>query len=162
RHTGDEPASMSLAAAIGRRLRFLTGDTEAALRVAAVLGTEFSVTDLALATGRPASTLLPAIEEATAAGVLSHDRTQMIFRHELIRQALAEQTRAPARAALPAQLARQFADAGRPMGQVAAHLLATPDSLDSWALDWLAALPESTVYSAPQVAADLLGRATDH
>jgi len=158
------PAPVSLTAAIGRRLRFLTEDTYTTLRIAAVLGAEFLVTDLALATGQPASALLPAIEEATAAGVLSHDQQQMIFRHDLIHQALTEQTPAPVRAALHAQLARQLADAGRPLGQIATHLLAASealDTVDTWALDWLAALPEPTLYAAPQVAADLLTRAVD-
>jgi len=150
---------ISLATAIDRRLRFLTEDTRSVLRVAAVLGAGFPVTELATAVGRPVGALVPAIEEAVAAGVLSPGAHRMVFRHDLIRQVLAAELPAPVRTALHGQLARQLADAGRPIGEVAAHLLAVPGALDGWALTWLADLPDASLHAAPQGAAELLARA---
>jgi hypothetical protein len=37
------------------------------------------------------------------------------------------------------------------MDVVARHLLAVPDTLDPWAVQWLADSAESMLYSAPQV-----------
>jgi DNA-binding CsgD family transcriptional regulator/tetratricopeptide (TPR) repeat protein len=151
-------APSALAAAIRDRLNFLSRDATAVLRVAALLGPNFSVFDLATATSRPASTLLPVLDEALAAGVLAEAGNRLEFRHGLIRQALYEATPATDRAALHRQVARAVADAGLPLDQVAAHLLAiAPEGLDRWALAWLGEHATKLAHRAPDLAADLLG-----
>jgi DNA-binding CsgD family transcriptional regulator/tetratricopeptide (TPR) repeat protein len=158
--TGNEAPS-ALAAAISDRLTFLSTDATGVLRVAALLGPDFSVFDLATATGRVASALLPVLDEALAAGVLAEAGTRLAFRHVLIRQALYEATPPPARAALHRRVAQALAEAGLPLDQVAGHLLAAgPDGLDGWALGWLAANATRLAHRAPDLAAELLTLAT--
>jgi predicted ATPase len=80
----------SLAGAIAARLGFLSANGMAMLRLAALLGSEFSVTELAAVAGQPARDLLEVADEATAAGVLDASGPRLRFRHALIRQALYE------------------------------------------------------------------------
>jgi DNA-binding CsgD family transcriptional regulator len=61
---------VSLAAAIGERLAVLPAGVMGVLRWAAVLGAEFTVTDLGLVTGWGAGQLAPVVEQAMAVGVL--------------------------------------------------------------------------------------------
>jgi DNA-binding CsgD family transcriptional regulator len=146
-----------LGAAIRGRLDFLSEDAAATLRVAALLGPEFSVTDLATVTGRASDVLLPVLDEAVAAGVLTESAERLAFRHDLIRQALYEAMPASVRMALHRQVAQSFADSGVPVDQVGAHLLAAaPDALDGWALDWLAGQARQLAPGAPELAAELL------
>ena len=69
------------------------------LRAAALLGTEFAVPDLAIVLGRSVADLVPAVDEARAAGVLAESGTACGFRHPLIRAALYDEMPAPVRAA---------------------------------------------------------------
>jgi len=91
---------VSLAAAIGERLSWLAAGTIEMLRWAAVLGPEFSVTDLEVVTGQSAAELISVIDSAQAAGVLAEAGTRLAFRHGLIRQTLYERIPAALRAAL--------------------------------------------------------------
>jgi DNA-binding CsgD family transcriptional regulator/tetratricopeptide (TPR) repeat protein len=159
--TGTGSEAPSALAAINDRLTFLSTDATGILRVAALLGPDFSVFDLATATGRAASALLPTLDEALAAGVLAEAGTRLAFRHVLIREALYMATPPPARAALHRQVAQALAEAGLPLDQVAGHLLAAgPDGLDGWALPWLAANATRLAHRAPDLAAELLTLAT--
>ncbi|OLB77500.1 MAG: hypothetical protein AUI14_15845 [Actinobacteria bacterium 13_2_20CM_2_71_6] len=153
------PADLPLPAlggAIRNRLSFLSPEATPVLRIAALLGADFSVFDLATVTGRSTSALLPVLDEATAAGVLAETGGRLEFRHDLIREALYQATPASARSALHRQVAGALAEAGLPVEQVAAHLMAAPDAIDGWAVDWLAAHAEALGYRAPDLAAELL------
>jgi len=151
-----EPAPPALAGAIKNRLSFLSPQATATLRMAAFLGTGFSAFDLVTITGRAPSSLLPMLDEAMAAGVLAEAGDRLEFRHELIRQALYEATPASTRSAVHRQVARALADAGLPLDRVASHLIAAPDAVDGWAVDWLAAHATGLAYRAPELAAELL------
>ena len=154
-----------LAAAIRHRLSFLSPDATPLLRIAAVLGPDFSVFDLATVTGRATSALLPVLDEAIAAGVLAEAGERLEFRHDLIRHALYQAMPASARSALHRQVARALSDAGLPAEQVAAHLVAAPDAIDGWAVDWLAEHAHALAYRAPDLAVELLPQAerrSDH
>jgi DNA-binding CsgD family transcriptional regulator len=154
---GTDTSPAALGAAIRSRLDFLSPEATDALRVAALLGPEFSAFDLATVTGRASTDLLPVLDEAVAAGVLAESAGRLAFRHDLIRQALYEAVPASARAALHRQVAQALGDAGLPLGQIGAHLLAAaPDALDAWALDWLAGQAKPLAQSAPELAAELL------
>ena len=63
--------SPTLGMAIARRLAFLSGQTRELLQVAALLGAEFSVADVAAVLDRPVTDLLGPVREATAAGLLT-------------------------------------------------------------------------------------------
>jgi DNA-binding CsgD family transcriptional regulator len=150
----------ALGEAIRSRLDFLSDDAATTLRVAALLGAQFSAFDLATATGRAGTVLLPVLDEAVAAGVLAEVEGRLAFRHDLIRQALYEAVPHSVRQALHRQIAQALATTGLPQDQIAAHLLAAaPDALDGWAVDWVAAQARQLGQRAPDLAAELLPHA---
>ncbi|HWB35481.1 MAG TPA: AAA family ATPase, partial [Rugosimonospora sp.] len=155
--TGRTPASLS--AAISRRLSFLSLPTVRALRMAALLGNEFDVGEWCLVLGRPITELTGAVNEAVTAGVLVDTGDRLSFRHELIRQVMAEQSPAALRAVLHGHLAQALAGTGAGLDVVARHLLQGPERIDAWVPPWLAAKPETILYGAPEVSAALLQRA---
>jgi DNA-binding CsgD family transcriptional regulator/tetratricopeptide (TPR) repeat protein len=151
-------APRSLAGAISGRLGFLSEQSVQVLRVAALLGAEFSVEDLTIITGRPATDLAPILHEATAAGVVAEVGAGLMFRHGLIRQALHDAMPSSLRSALHRQAAQALATAGMPVDRVAGQLLAGPQVLDGWVVDWVADSAAALTYRAPQIALDLLTR----
>jgi len=161
---GSAPGSLS--AAIADRLGFVTGPVRDVLRAAALLGTEFAVPDLAVVLGRGVADLIPAVDEACAAGVLAESGQGLGFRHPLIRAALYDEMPGSVRSAWHRDAGRSLAAAGSPADRVARQLLRAvggPDGatepVDEWMLDWLASSADSLVGQAPGVAAELLRRA---
>jgi DNA-binding CsgD family transcriptional regulator/tetratricopeptide (TPR) repeat protein len=150
-------APATLAAAIAGRLGFLSGEATVALRAAALLGTEFSVNDVAAVLDRPAADLVGVFAEATAAGVLTAG-DHPSFRHPLIRQALYDSVPNAVRSALHQHAARALARAGASAERVAAQLLPA-STMDSWTLDWLASTAAELADRAPAIAVELLDRA---
>ena len=166
-----DSAPSSLSAAIADRLGFVAGPTREVLRAAALLGMEFAVPDLAIVLGRSVADLVPAVDEASAAGVLAESGKSLGFRHPLIRAALYEEMPAPVRAAWHRDVGRALAEAGAPPDRVARQMLravsgggGTPGSADDapmeeWMLNWLARTADPLVSQAPGVAAELLTQA---
>jgi len=161
RPAGGRPPT-SLSAAIADRLDFLSAASREVLRAAALLGAEFSVTDLGLVVRRPASQLVGVVEEAVAAGVVAPSGPLLRFRHALIRQALYEAMPAAVRSALHRQAAQALADAGAAPSRIAQQLLAVVDAPDMWTLDWLRESASALIYRAPVIATELLERAIGH
>jgi DNA-binding CsgD family transcriptional regulator len=153
----------SLAGAITRRLRFLSEPATAVLQLAALLGREFPVEHLRVATGKTAGELAGVVEEAVAAGVLAEAGPggRLAFRHGLIQQALYEEIASPVRAGLHRHVAQVLADARVPMERVAEHLLAAPKVVDTWVVDWVTEVAPMLIYRAPQIAVHLLERVRD-
>lgn len=149
---------VSVAAAITRRLGFLSDETITVLRGAAVLGSTFSVAGLGVLTGRTPTYLAEVVHEAVTAGVLVESGDRLAFRHALIRHALYEQMPVSLRSALHRQAAEALASAGAPIVEVAEQLLAAPDAIDGWVTDWVASATDILVHRAPEVAVDLLRR----
>jgi DNA-binding CsgD family transcriptional regulator len=157
---------VSLAEAIGGRLSGLRPETTGVLVWAAVLGQEFTVTDLAVVTGRTPAQLMGVIEEAVTAGVIGETADAGVagqgagprlgFRHGLIRQVLYDGMPQPVRQASHRRAAWALAAAGAVPERVAAQLAAVPEALDPWVLDWLADAAPALTYQAPQLAAQLL------
>jgi DNA-binding CsgD family transcriptional regulator len=173
REGAEVPAS--LAEAIGGRLAGLRPETTAVLVWAAVLGQEFTVTDLAVVTSRTPAQLMAAIGEAVTAAVIGETTRQaagettdavtggvvgagarLAFRHGLIRQVLYDSTPEPVREASHQQAAWALAAAGAAPERVAAQLAAGPEAFDPWVLDWLTDAAPVLTYQAPQLAARLL------
>ncbi|HXZ75223.1 MAG TPA: AAA family ATPase, partial [Streptosporangiaceae bacterium] len=156
----------SLSAAIADRLGFVPAPVREVLRAAALLGVDFAVPDLAMVLGRGVAELIPAIDEARAAGVLAESGSGLGFRHPLIRTALYDEIPVPVRAAWHRDAARALAEAGAPADRVARQLLravggpaGTTEPMDEWILSWLTRNAELLVGQAPQVAAELLRQA---
>jgi DNA-binding CsgD family transcriptional regulator/tetratricopeptide (TPR) repeat protein len=161
---GSAPGSLS--AAIADRLGFVTGPVRDVLRAAALLGSEFAVPDLAIVLGRGVAELIPAVDEACAAGVLAEFAHGLGFRHPLIRAALYDEMPAPVRAAWHRDVGRALVAAGASADRVARQLLRATgapggpaEPMDEWMLDWLAQAADTLVGQAPGVAAELLERA---
>jgi DNA-binding CsgD family transcriptional regulator len=161
---GSVPGSLS--AAIADRLDFVAGPVRDVLRAAALLGTDFAVSDLAIVLGRGVADLLPAVDEARAVGVLAESGRGLGFRHPLIRAALYDEMPTSVRAAWHRDAGRALAEAGAPADRVARQMLRAvggPDDpaepVDEWMLDWLARTADLLVSQAPGVAAELLTRA---
>ncbi|HTW02665.1 MAG TPA: AAA family ATPase [Streptosporangiaceae bacterium] len=159
-------APSSLPAAIADRLGFVSGAVREVIRAAALLGVDFAVRDLAIVLGRSVAGLIPAVDEARAAGVLIESGRGLGFRHPMIRTALYDEIPVPVRAAWHRDAARALAEAGAPADRVARQLLwavagpgGTTEPMDDWMLSWLAGTAELLVGQAPQVAAELLRRA---
>jgi DNA-binding CsgD family transcriptional regulator len=155
-------APSSLSAAIADRLGFVSGPVREVLRAAALLGVDFAVPDLAVVLDRSVADLVPAVDEACAAGVLAESGHGLAFRHPLIRAALYDEMPASVRAAWHRDAGRALAEAGAPTDRVARQLLRASDGcgragpVDSWLLGWLACSADVLVGQAPQVATELL------
>jgi DNA-binding CsgD family transcriptional regulator len=162
--SGSAPSSLS--AAIADRLGFVSGPVRGVLRAAALLGVDFAVPDLAVVLDKGVADLVPALDEACAAGVIAESGGGMAFRHPLIRQALYEEMPAPVRAAWHRDAGRALAETGAPADRVARQLLravggpgGTAAPMDDWILSWLARTADLLVGQAPQVAAELIREA---
>jgi transcriptional regulator with XRE-family HTH domain/tetratricopeptide (TPR) repeat protein len=158
-----DSAPSSLSAAIADRLCFVSGPVRDVLRAAALLGVDFAVPDLAVVLSQSVSDLVPAIDEARAAGVLAESGHGLGFRHPLIRAALYDEMPVSVRAAWHLDVGRALADAGAPADRVARQLLRAadgpPEPMDDWILSWLVRTADLLVGQTPQVAAELLGQA---
>ncbi|GAA3571471.1 BTAD domain-containing putative transcriptional regulator [Amycolatopsis ultiminotia] len=137
-------------------LSFLGSGTRDVLRWAALLGKEFSLSDIAIATERAATSLVGAVEEALASGVLTESGDLLAFRHPLLRRVLYEKTPAAMRVALHRQLAEAFDGAGASTQRVAEQLAAAPGLVDQWVIGWLLEHIGTVAAQAPRMAVDLL------
>jgi DNA-binding CsgD family transcriptional regulator len=152
----------TLAAAIADRLEFLSTPVRAVLRVAALLGRNFSVAELAVASNRSVNELLPVLDEAILASVLEEHGSELAFRHPLIRAALYDAMPAAMRAAWHRGAARALAESGAPAYRVARQLRPACDAdghggaADEWMVRWLASAGHELVAHVPAVAIPLL------
>jgi DNA-binding CsgD family transcriptional regulator len=144
---------------IQRRLSFLPDATVQALRAASILGSSFSLTDLATITGGSALELSVALTDAVRAGVADDDGTRLRFRHDLIRDALYEDLPGSVRLALHREAGQRLAAAGGPALQVAEQLARGAAPGDAEAIRWLTRAARQAAATSPDAAASLLARA---
>ena len=149
----------SLRLTILRRISFLPEDTIQLLQVASVMGSTFSLTDLALVSGRPVIELTTALTEAIRARVIGDDGIQLRFRHDLIRDAVYEDLPASVRRGLHRETALRLAHAGAPALRVAEHFTRGATEGDGEAIAWLARAARESASGSPAIAASLLERA---
>jgi DNA-binding CsgD family transcriptional regulator len=160
-----DSAPDSLSEAIADRLRFVPGWVRQVLRAAALLGVDFTVSDLSTVLGRSVVQLVAAVDEACAAGVLIESGNGLAFRHPLIRTALYEEMPTSVRAAWHREAARALAEAGAPADRVARQLLAAIDGsadtepMEQWILRWLTRTAPLLIGQAPRAAVELLKQA---
>jgi tetratricopeptide (TPR) repeat protein len=150
----------SLRLTILRRISFLPGDTLQALRDASILGSSFTLTDLATVSGRSALELSVTLAEAVRARVLEDDGDRLRFRHDLIRDAIYEDLPLSVRRGLHREAGQRLAQTGAPSLQVAEHLARGARKGDAEAIGWLTRAARDAAPTSPDVGADLLKRAT--
>lgn len=148
----------TLAEIILRRLDFLPRPARTTLQLAAALGAGLNVAELAVILGKSPVELYSVIEEAVRAGLLVDSAGELMFRHDLIRQALSESLPATVHDGLRVQAAHALADSGAPVERVVRYLT-DGTVLDSRMLEWLAGCADALVVRAPRAAVELLERA---
>ncbi|MET9633850.1 BTAD domain-containing putative transcriptional regulator [Lentzea sp. NPDC006480] len=150
----------SLLSAVADRLDLLSAGTHDLLRWAALLGTEFAVSDLATVSEQPIAEVLPAIEEAIAASVLREAGDRLAFRHPFLRQALYGRMPLGLRIALHHQAAEILARSGATPAFVAGQVLAAGE-MSPWSLKWLVGVASALTSQAPIACIELLERALE-
>ncbi len=154
-----EPLPRALSVLLERRVTALGPETVDVLNVGAVLGDGFLPHVLAGLMAKTTASLQPAIQEALAAGVLHMREDRLIFRHDLVREAVYRRIPAPVRCSLHLEAARTLLAAEAPAGIVAAHLLRSGE--DPAIVPLLRLTAEQLAHTAPGPAADLLDRALE-
>jgi len=153
------PRLPSLWATLLRHLSLLPAPTRELLSLAAVLGGAFSAHDLSLVSGRPVVDLAPLLREAVGAGVLGERGDRLVFRHDLMREALYEEIPGGIRPGLHREVAHALLRAGVPAAALAEHLLRGVQTGDAPTLEALTAVAAELTGSAPALAAELWRRA---
>ena len=102
--------------AVSKRARHL-------LVTAAVLGPSFRLEDAAEMLGETPAMLLPTVEEAMDAGIMTAAENSFSFRHPLLRRAVGDMIPRPGRKALHRQYGQILLSRGEPAALAAEHLL---------------------------------------
>ncbi|KOU26408.1 hypothetical protein ADK52_09410 [Streptomyces sp. WM6372] len=146
---------------ITHRLAYLRDEVLQVLRVASVLGTGCTVRDLAAVLGAPTHVLLTSIAEAEAAGVLADTGRSVVFRHDLVRQALYDAVPGSVRSMLHIRAAHALITAGAVPERVALHLLEAAPTDRELLVPWLLRSALQLTARAPALALRLLDAALD-
>jgi ATP/maltotriose-dependent transcriptional regulator MalT len=146
--------------AAGRWLARLSQGTGRMLETAAVLGREFRLDDVAQILGETPVAMIPPVNEAIAAGIVRPGTDSFVFRHDLMRRAVADAMPAPTRQLLHRQAGEIFVARGSAKN-AAAHLLKGARHPDPAVMASLEAAATQLTRSHPQAAADLLLRVLD-
>jgi len=144
-----------------QRLGQVSRQTRHLLVTAAILGPAFRLGDAAEMLGESPAALLPAIEEAMDAALISTTEYGFAFRNELLRRAVGDMIPAPVRSALHRQYAEILLSRRASATAAASHLLRAADPGDPASLPGLDRAVARTIRTAPQVAADLAMRALE-
>ncbi|MFE6774510.1 AAA family ATPase [Streptomyces sp. NPDC057702] len=143
------------------RLRSLQPGTLRFLQMGAVLGRRFSLYDAAALCGQPPATLLSALEEAMRAGLLDDDGDGLVFRHDLLRQAVYVDITPSARKVLHREAASRLVAAGRRPIDAVPHILRGAEPGDEECVTLLRRAAEDVLPVTPGLAADLMTRALE-
>ncbi len=125
------------------------------LVTAAVLSPAFRLEDAAEMLGETPATLLPAVEEAMGAAIMTAAEYTFTFRNQLLRRAVGEMIPRPAHSALHRQYGEILLTRGEPADRAAGHLLQAAHPADPASLAALDRATTQTLRSAPQTAAGL-------
>ena len=143
------------------RLDRLSPQTRRLLQAAAVLGRSFSVDDLADMLDEPANGLLRALEEALTAQIVVPADELLVFRHDLLRQAVLEGLPLPIRRWLHLKAGEALLGRGGSAVPAATHFMVHAKPGDTRVLAALDRAAAEVLPSSPQTAVDLAMRALD-
>jgi DNA-binding CsgD family transcriptional regulator len=144
-----------------QRLDVLSKEARHLLLTAAMLGPAFRLEDAAEMLGETPATLLPAVEEAMDAALVTAAEHTFAFRHPLLRRAVGEMIPRPGRKALHRQYGEMLLSRGESAARAADHLLQAAHPGDPASLAGLDRAVAQTLRSAPRTAADLAVRALE-
>ncbi len=154
------PLPASLTDAIVQRLEVLPAPVQRVLNVAAALGGEVDAVFLAEVLEAPILEVWNAVAAAVDAELLDRTSAELVFRHELIRQVLADRLPQGTRAALTTRAAHVAISKQAPAERIANYVLSAGDSLDDQSMQWLLDRGFSLISRAPELAIELFERAT--
>ena len=155
--TSELPASLS--ALVVRRLRHLPTGTLELLRITAVLGDAVSLRDVAAVARRPATEVVGQLSEAFDTQLLDEADDRVVFRHQLVHDAIYQHIPAPARRLLHREAAIALTTAGADGLDVADHLMLGAERGDEQAVASLRDAAREASAQAPLVAVELVRRA---
>ena len=165
RRVGDyvEPTTFELPASLSdlvvRRLRHLPTATLELLQVAAVLGDAASLRDVATVARRPPAEVVGQLRDAFEAQLLDEADDRVVFRHQLVHDAIYQHVPPPARRLLHREAAVALVAAGADQLDVADHLMLGAERGDEQAVGWLREAARDASGRAPLVTVELLLRA---
>lgn len=143
------------------RLRSLRPGTLRFLQMGAVLGRRFGFHDAAALCGQPSASLIGALEEVVAAGLLDDDGDHLAFRHDLLRQAVYVGIPPSARKALHREAANRLVSVGHKPIDAVSHILRGALPGDEEAVALLLRAADDALPVTPGLAADLVTRALE-
>jgi DNA-binding CsgD family transcriptional regulator/tetratricopeptide (TPR) repeat protein len=149
----------SLRELVVRRLGYLPEATIELLQVTAVLGDAVSISDVAAVARRPATEVVAGLREAFEARLLGEQGDAVVFRHQLVHDAIYQTMPLPVRRALHRDAAGTLARSGAELLRVADHLVLGAGRGDLEAIRWLRAAARDAGAGAPTAAVELLRRA---
>lgn len=132
-----------------RRLSWLAVATRDLLALASLLGTSFTLADLATVTGRSVIDVAAWLREASVAGLITGGGDRLVFRHDLVREAVYNHMLPAERRDLHRAAAQALARAGAPTQQVARQFARGALPGDVEAVEWLVRAADETVSAAP-------------
>ncbi|MEU7637392.1 AAA family ATPase [Streptomyces sp. NPDC039016] len=159
--TSDEPVPPGLVVGVRARLRSLQPGTLRFLQMGAVLGRSFGFRDAAALCGGPTAVSIAALEEAVRAGLLDDDGDHLVFRHDLLRQAVYVDIPPSARKALHREAAHHLVAAGHQPVDAVPHILRGALPGDEEAVELLRRAADDILPVTPDLAADLMTRALE-
>jgi ATP/maltotriose-dependent transcriptional regulator MalT len=152
---------LTLRDAVRSRMARVDGEIRAVAAVGALMGSRFTVADLAAVTGRSLTDLLPLLEELVVARLLVDDGTSLSFRHDLVREAVASALPASVRAELHQAIADGLRASGAAAPRVAEHVALAAPYGSSDAIDVLRTAAGEVTAQDPIAAQRLLHRALE-
>jgi DNA-binding CsgD family transcriptional regulator len=150
---GDELPTDFLAA-VAQRLRGLSPEALRMLQAGSVLSRPFAIHSAAQLIGARAVDLLPAADEAVAAGLLVVQDDLLAFGHDLLREAIYNSTLGPARSAMHRVAAAVVQTAGGSAVESAEHLIR--GGADRSSVEVLREAAVAVAGRAPATAANLI------
>jgi DNA-binding CsgD family transcriptional regulator/tetratricopeptide (TPR) repeat protein len=144
-----------------QRLDGLSKEARRLLVTAALLGPAFRLEDAAEMLGETPAMLLPSVEEAMDAAIITATENSFAFRQQLLRRAVGEMIPRPGRKALHRQYGEMLLSRGEPAARAASHLLQAAHPGDPASLAGLDRAAAQILGSAPRTAADLAVRALE-
>lgn len=139
----------------------LSEDAAALVRVVSLLGATIDPDELAIVIGKPAIELLGPLDEALKARVLEERNGSLVFRHDLVREAVYGDMPISVRKKLHRDAARALAKHEGPARRVAVHVGLAAEPGDEGAILWLRRAAADEMHTSPTLAADMLARALD-
>ena len=149
----------SLSDLVVRRLRHLPAATLELLQVTAVLGDAVTIADLAVVAHRPPAAVVAQLTSAFEARLLDKRDDNVVFRHQLVHDAVYQHMPAAVRRLLHREAAAALADAGTDLLHAADHLLLGAEYGDVQAVQWMREAAREAAGWAPSVSVELLRRA---